>query len=212
MPHEQVDSVYEVLVRDDLGTTIPNDDERDIRHIMNRVTVLGIVTILLASRLATSAADQNEPPSDLAKAFRSPPPSARPHAFWYWMEGHVTREGIDADLEAMRRVGIGGVELYTIGGHAPPGPLKTLGPEWWALLRHAIRRAGELGLEVDLNNSPASWSSTNGPWITPELAMQKVTWSETRVPGGKTFSGMLPPAPDSQGLLSRHRGAGFSDP
>lgn len=107
------------------------------------------------------------------------------------MDGHVTREGIDADLEAMKRVGIGGVELYTIAGHALPGPVKPMSPQWYALLRHAITRAGGLGIEVDLNNSPLSWSSSNGPWITPELSMQKLTWSETRLEGGKRFVGVL---------------------
>jgi len=38
--------------------------------------------------------------------FASPNPDARPHVYWYWMGGNISREGITADLEAMARVGI----------------------------------------------------------------------------------------------------------
>lgn len=122
---------------------------------------------------------------ELASKFQTPPASARPYVFWYWIDGNVTPEGIDADLNAMKRAGIGGVEIYNIGGHGAQGKTKMLSPEWRALMKQAITRAGELGLEVDLNNSPGGWSSSGGPWITPEISMQKLTWSETRVQGGK---------------------------
>jgi hypothetical protein len=46
--------------------------------------------------------------SNLAAAFTEPPDSARPWVLWHWMNGHVTREGITLDLEAMKRVGLGG--------------------------------------------------------------------------------------------------------
>lgn len=129
--------------------------------------------------------------SSLAGGFCNPPDAARPQTFWYWINGNVTREGITADLEAMKRAGIGGVELYNIGGHGTSGPVNVMSPEWRELMRHAITTAGKLGLEVDLNNSPGGWSSSGGPWITPEISMQKLTWSETRIEGGKAFSGPL---------------------
>jgi len=87
------------------------------------------------------------------RQFAAPPASAKPHAGWYWMNGNISREGITADLEAMRRAGIGGVIIFNIGGHAVAGPVKVLSPEWRELMRHAIRKAGELGIEINLNNS-----------------------------------------------------------
>ena len=54
------------------------------------------------------AADKNVSSLDLAEAFRLPPASARPHCFWYWMGGYISREGLTADLEAMKRGGLGG--------------------------------------------------------------------------------------------------------
>ena len=46
---------------------------------------------------------------ELERAFASPPASARPWVYWFWMDGNVSREGITADLEAMQRAGLGGV-------------------------------------------------------------------------------------------------------
>ncbi|MGN6555364.1 MAG: glycosyl hydrolase, partial [Verrucomicrobiota bacterium] len=38
---------------------------------------------------------------------------------------------------------------------------------------------------------------SGGPWITPELSMQGIVWSETRVRGATNFSGELSrPQPD----------------
>ena len=38
------------------------------------------------------------------------------------MNGNVTREGITADLEAMKRVGIGGAQIFNVGGFAASRP------------------------------------------------------------------------------------------
>ena len=47
------------------------------------------------------------------------------------------------------------------------------------MVRHAMAEAARLRLEIDLNNDDG-WNC-GGPWIKPEQAMQKLTWSETRV-------------------------------
>lgn len=136
----------------------------------------------------------------LAREFLVQPANARPYTFWYWLDGNITREGITADLEAMKRAGMGGVELYNIAANGTAGMVKVLSPEWRELMKHAITTAGKLGLEVDLNNSPGGWSSSGGPWITPELSMQKLTWSEVRVQGGKPYAGTLAQPPTREGF------------
>ena len=59
--------------------------------------------------------------------------------------------------------------------------------EWLQLKQHAIKECDRLGLEFIMHNCPG-WSSSGGPWITPELAMQEITWSETYIAGGKQIS------------------------
>jgi hypothetical protein len=104
---------------------------------------------------------------------------------WFWVNGSYTKEGITADLEAMKRAGVGGVLIMEVATLIP-GPVKTLTPEWWDLLNYAFSEAGRLGLEIDMNND-LGWSGSGGPWIQPEDSMKMLVWTETRLHGpGKT--------------------------
>jgi len=129
--------------------------------------------------------------STLEKNFKDPPTSAFPQAFWFWMNGNVTKEGITLDLEAMKEVGIGGVINFDVGTGIPKGPVTYLSEEWRQLKKHAMEECDRLGLEFIMHNCPG-WSASGGPWITPELAMQEITWSETYVAGGKQIQLNLP--------------------
>jgi hypothetical protein len=90
---------------------------------------------------------------DLAEGFANPPDSARPHTLWHWMNGNVTKEGITADLEAMKEAGIGGVFLFDVEGQLTESvpvyikkPVRHLTPEWFAMLRHGAAECKRLGL------------------------------------------------------------------
>ncbi len=107
------------------------------------------------------------------------------------MNGNVSREGITADLEAMRRTGIGGAQVFVPSEGIPAGPAKYLGDEWRADFVFAASECRRLGLELGMHNC-AGWSSSGGPWVTPELAMQEVVTSATRVGGPARYSGVLP--------------------
>ncbi|MEO6526075.1 MAG: glycosyl hydrolase [Gemmatimonadaceae bacterium] len=105
------------------------------------------------------------------ESFVNPPSTARPHTWWHWMNGNVTADGITRDLEAMARVGVGGVQMFDVGTGIPKGPVETLSPEWLRLVRHAISECDRLGLSFTMHNCPG-WSSSGGPWVTPDRAMQ----------------------------------------
>ena len=121
----------------------------------------------------------------MAAQFAAPPDSARPWVYWFWSEGNITREGMTADLEAMRRVGIGGVLIMEVAQDIPKGPVRFGSPQWRELFKHAVAEAGRLGLEVNMNND-AGWSGSGGPWITPAQAMQKLVWTRDRHRGSAT--------------------------
>ncbi len=127
----------------------------------------------------------------LALEFITPPGSARPQTWWHWINGHVTREGITRDLEAMKNAGLGGFTLFnTSEGTPAAGPVKYMSEEWLALVGHTIREAKRLGLEMGIHNG-AGWSASGGPWVTPDLAMQEVVWTEKQVSGPQHFNGFL---------------------
>ncbi len=128
---------------------------------------------------------------DLSKSFEKPPAAARPWVYWFWLNGNITREGITADLEAMKRVGIGGVLIMEVDQGAPRGPVDFMGKQWRELFKHVAAEANRLGLEVNMNDD-AGWNGSGGPWIKPAESMQKVVWSETSVAGSRRFEGKLP--------------------
>lgn len=128
---------------------------------------------------------------DLAKTFVHPPETAGPQTWWHWMNGNITKEGITADLEAMKHVGIHGAEIFNVEEGIPPGDAPFMSPQWLELFRHAAAEADRLGMELCFHNC-AGWSSSGGPWITPEHAMQTLTTSEAHVRGGTHVSVLLP--------------------
>jgi hypothetical protein len=142
-----------------------------------------IVCGLLASCML--AGDQT-----LESAFLKPPEAAWPWVYWIWPNGNLTREGITADLEAMRRVGIRGALIMEVELEVPAGPVRFLSPQWRELFRHTIAEATRLGIVIVMNND-GGWSGSGGPWITPELSMQVVSWSQTRIRGPRRFDGVL---------------------
>lgn len=152
---------------------------------------------------------------DLEREFTLPPDSTRPRCYWYWVDGHVSKEGITRDLEAMRRVGIGEGYIGIISGQSglpASGKPKALTDAWWQLIEHAIREAGRLGVDIGLLNSPG-WSQSGGPWVKPEQSMRYVVLPEMQLRGPQRFDGKLPapqgtcqdiavlafPAPDGEG-------------
>ena len=141
---------------------------------------------VFAACLAAFAADV-----PLEKAFIDPSPEARPHTWWHWMNGNVSKDGISEDLAAMARAGIGGVQIFDAGLAIPSGPVAFGTDAWIDHVVHAIREAGRYGIEVVLSNC-SGWSSTGGPWVTPDDAMKIVACSKLEVEGPCRFDADLP--------------------
>lgn len=129
-------------------------------------------------------------------------PTAKPWVFWYWMQSSVSREGITADLQAMKEAGIAGAFLAPIKGKTDP-PLylpatEQLSAEWWKMLRYTLDEAGRLGIKIAMFPNDG-FATAGGPWITPELSMQKVVCSSVTTRGGKMFTDTLPTLPSYKG-------------
>jgi hypothetical protein len=62
--------------------------------------------------------------------------------------------------------------------------------EWRELVQHAVKEATRLGITINMNDD-GGYSGSGGPWITPEISMQVLTWSETTLEGAKPFVGTL---------------------
>lgn len=130
---------------------------------------------------------------DLSAQFIKPPVSARPWVYWFWNNGNVTKAGITADLEAMKRAGIGGVIIMDVVERfaPPPGSVDFMNAEWQELFRFAVSEAHRLGLEINMTNGPG-WCGSSGPWITPENSMQMLVATNLTLAGPAYFSAVLP--------------------
>ena len=131
----------------------------------------------------------------LRDQFQNPSDEAKPWTFWYWMYGAVSKEGITADLEAMKHAGLGGTYLMPIKGVSEGaqynGKAQQLTPEWWEMVRFSMEEADRLGLKLGMHICDG-FALAGGPWITPKESMQKVVWSDTIVDGGKLNALRLP--------------------
>ena len=85
-------------------------------------------------------------PDDLGKGFLNPPASARPQAFWMWMNGHITKNGITLDLQAMKKMGLAGAFIFNTGTGIPEGPINYGSSDWDEMVLHAMAEAKRLGL------------------------------------------------------------------
>lgn len=188
------------------GSTI-----RMSRNTCARAILLAGAVWLTTPAVAQSRADAavpatgTTPSSDpLLAGFRNPPEQARARTWWHWQNGNVSEDGINADLEWMKRVGIGGVHYFDAGGaiFSPnfTEPKMLVGDRrWQSAVKLAAQTADRLGMELTTAASPG-WSITGGPWVTPEHAMKKYVWSETLVDGGRPFRGKLAPPPRNAGV------------
>jgi len=190
----------EIIGEDHLLISPPSPWPRFLRvAVEGMARWAGLCALVLLAVVAASAFPAER--DDLAAGFTTPPDSARPWVYWFWLNGNITKEGITADLEAMKRVGIGGVLIAEAASYRPAadmevdqgiplGPVAFISDQWRELFNHVVTEAQRLGLEVNMNND-AGWNGSGGPWIKPEQSMQKVVSSEVGVEGPKHFEDTL---------------------
>lgn len=131
---------------------------------------------------------------NLEQDFATPPDSAKPRVYWFWIYNRVDKAGITRDLEEFKAKGISGVNLICNGGYGGLTPLfgvEYQSPEWWQLFRHAVKEAARLKIELGFNLSAGGWVMC-GPWVTPDNAMKKIVQSNLNVEGPKKFADKLP--------------------
>jgi hypothetical protein len=157
----------------------------------------------LALLLANSCLPAQTPTDPLRAGFENPPASARPRVWWHWMNGNITKEGIQLDEEWMHRAGLGGFQNFDAALFTPQVVDKRLAymtPDWKDAFKYATTLADQLGFEEAIAGSPG-WSETGGPWVPAPEGMKKYVWSETRIEGGKPFTGMLAHPPSNTGAF-----------
>ena len=107
----------------------------------------------------------------LVAGWEDVPAASRPWCYWWWVNSHVDRPTITADLEAMKRLGFGGALMFDSRGYwdderhvvNPKPKMEVMSPEWQDCLVFALEEAARLGLSFAMNMS-TSGGKMNGPW------------------------------------------------
>ncbi len=124
--------------------------------------------------------------------FLHPKNETKVHTWWHWMQGNLSKEGITKDLEAMKAQGIVQATILNVGHlvkdryYGVP-KVKFASDEWYNMFSWALQEAKRLDIKIGAHNCDG-WSSSGGPWITPEQSMKMFTWSKITVAGNRNIS------------------------
>lgn len=182
-------------------------------NIMKRNHIVLLFAILLLGVTTQCGKNESGTQVDLGKGFVNPPDEARPRVWWHWMNGNITKDGIEKDLNWMYRSGIRGFQNFDAAFMTPQiveNRLIYMTPEWKDAFAFTTKLADSLGMEMAIAGSPG-WSESGGPWVPASEGMKKMVWTETIIEGGKMYSGVLPHPPTASGSFQNigHSG-GFS--
>ena len=161
----------------------------------NRATFILIVSFVFNLCFAQKTILRNPVVNKLNPTdFKNPPANIKVHTWWHWLDGAITKEGITKDLEAMKKQGIGQATILNVGLFKEKdfGVQRVVfdSPQWHSMFLWALKEANRLGITLGAHNCDG-WSSSGGPWITPEMSMKQFVWTKTNFSGGKKISSFL---------------------
>jgi len=157
------------------------------------IKTFSLIVWLTVTFFITSCQTHHVKVSDnaLESGFVTPPDSIQTSVYWYWISDNISKEGVIADLQAMKKAGINRAFIGNIGlADIPYGKVKMLSEEWWDILHVALKTATELNIEIGIFNSPG-WSQSGGPWVKADAAMRYLAASELHVKGPLKFTQKL---------------------
>lgn len=116
--------------------------------------------------------------------FEQPEKPYLPKTWMHAMNGNLSKPGFSKDFEAMADAGIGGAIFFHVHRRNWPyssrGSVRFGSDEFYDTLVHAAGEADKQGIEFGVHNADG-WTSSGGPWITPEMSMKRITWSEQAI-------------------------------
>lgn len=174
---------------------------------------LTVIFILLVTSFTKEPAskttiDQWFPCFDFdAAAFRNPPRSFGPFTRWWWPGNDVEREELEREVQLFADNGFAGVEIQPLTmGINPNAPEERLDkvyswdtPSFYEHLKTVMEQARAAGITVDLN-AGSGWP-VGGPQLKPGQSMLSLTYSDTILEGGRSYSILIPKhLPDYSGI------------
>lgn len=130
---------------------------------------------------------------NMEEGFQNPPRSARPGAFWPWLQGNVSLPQITRELEEMKEKGMSGAEIWDVGAvnnendFIPAGPA-FLSPASVDAMHHAIKEGTRLGLRMGMVTS-SGWNAGGGLGKTQRCKQSVIYFAINRERTSVLFAG-----------------------
>ena len=167
------------------------------KAIYSKMTLFTVSLILVSAIFVVSGIllpgctnKRSAPLQQLREGFLNPPDSTRPGVYWYFMDGNISKTAMTADLESMKKAGIGHVVFLEVNVGVPRGPVDFLSEEWQDAFSHAVHEAERLGIDITLGVGPG-WTGSGGPWVKPEQSMRHLVASSVDVEGPLQYNAIL---------------------
>ena len=126
---------------------------------------------------------------DLFNKFQSPPAEAKPFVRWWWNGNKIKKEELDRQLESLKSVGFGGVEINPIAMTAAfdksEKSLVWMSDEWIDMVVHTARKAKSLGMITDMI-AGTGWPF-GGEFLKDEETCQRMVTGQINVANGETI-------------------------
>ncbi len=142
-------------------------------------------------------------PVGLEEGFRDPPPISRVQCWWQSHGSAFTKEEITRQLEEFKAKGMGGVTVKDT--LAMPRDERTahiqdipfMSPRWLDMFSHIVAECQRLGL-ICRCRLGSGWNA-GGPWVTPEMSSQVLTFARLEpIAGPATYRGPIPVSDDGR--------------
>lgn len=127
---------------------------------------------------------------DLFSKFQNPPAEARPFVRWWWNGNKIKSVEIDRQLESLKNVGFGGVEINPIAMpvafNKSEKSLVWMSDEWVDMVVHAAKKAKDLGMITDII-AGTGWPF-GGEFLNDEETCQRIVTDKIAFKSGETIS------------------------
>jgi hypothetical protein len=163
-----------------------NPNPASMRRAVGQPLIIALL-LLLAPRISAHPTEA---------AFRTPPAEAGTWVYWWWLNGHVSRDGIVRDLDVMKQQGISGALVFHAGTGWTPRTTTFMSSGWRSLFRYAVQEAARRKITLTLNVCDG-WNA-GGPWVDARHAARQLHTDVIDVVGPRRIDRTLPAIPSDR--------------
>jgi hypothetical protein len=157
---------------------------------LGSVTIAGLPLLSMTKNAGWYGAD-TIPETDLYAAFKNPANTAKPFVRWWWNGNRIVKDELLRELDMLKELGIGGVEINSIRFPETADPMNSrelvwLSDEWIALVDFTLNAAKERGMICDIIMG-SGWPF-GGEFLTKDEQTQMMALQTINVSGPKVLT------------------------